>query len=376
MQSNKYVNLVQPHPTSPLKWSIGYKKKPVQVNRNVNLSRLMLCCSFSREEYETFLLTAQGQICNEVTIADGSSRSFCSDKWLRGQDPSNGYGITRVIEDGNLLEKGAVNVSIVHGQLSEARAKAMSARGQIEAGCHYFAGALSLVFHPQNPYVPTFRADVRYFEIDGGSGWFGGGADLTPCYLDIEDAEYFHHFLKQICDKYDPSFYSQCKSKCDAYFYIPVRKQHRGIGGIFFDDLEYFKEQSGAGDKSLLATDRKEANIQDNTKISGREKAFRFIKELAEGFTSSFLPIANKSRFRDFGKRQKEWQLLQRGRYLEFNLLYDRGIKFGLDGGRIESIMVSAPPLVSWKYDKKPISGSPEAEMLQVLCKPREWIRG
>lgn len=166
---------------------------------------------------------------------------------------------------------------------------------------------------------------------------------LIFCFADlgIEDAEYFHHFLKEICDKYDPSFYSECKSRCDAYFYIPARKQHRGIGGIFFDDLEYLKERIGAENNTLLAADRKEANTQDNTKISGREKAFRFIKELAEGFTSSFLPIADKSRGRDFGKRQKEWQLLQRGRYLEFNLLYVRGIKFGLDGGRIESIMVS-----------------------------------
>ncbi|KAH9325547.1 hypothetical protein KI387_005725, partial [Taxus chinensis] len=301
-----------------------------------------------------------------MELADGSSRSFCTDKWLRGQDSSNGYGITRVIEDGNLLEKGAVNVSIVYGQLSEARAKAMSSRGRgIAAGSYYFAGALSLVFHPQNPYVPTFRADVRYFEIDGGFGWFGGGADLTPCYLDVEDAQFFHHSLKKLCDQYDPSFYSQCKSKCDAYFYIPVRKQHRGIGGIFFDDLEFFEEQTGAGNKSLLDNDEKEINFQDTVKRGGREKAFKFIKELADGFTSSFLPIANKSRVREYGKRQKEWQHLQRGRYLEFNLLYDRGIKFGLDGGRIESIMVSAPPLVSWKYNVKPEVGSPEAKMLQ-----------
>eukprot|EP01018_Ginkgo_biloba_P009365 Gb_37977 [translate_table: standard] len=247
----------------------------------------------------------------------------------------------------------------------------MSARRQgVEAGCHYFAGALSLVFHPQNPYVPTFRADVRYFKIDGGSGWFGGGADLTPCYLDIEDAKYFHHFLKKICDKYDSSFYLRCKSDCDAYFYIPARKEHRGIGGIFFDDLEYFEEHNGAGNKSSLDANKRMAYAQGN----GRDKVFQFVEELADGFTSSFLPIANKSRLRGYGERQKGWQLLQRGRYLEFNLLYDRGIKFGLDGGRIESIMVSAPPLVAWKYNVTPEFGSPEAEMLNVLRKPRDWV--
>lgn len=330
--------------------------------------------SFSKEEYEAFLLRTQERICNEMALVDGSGKHFCIDKWSRGQDSSNGYGITRVIEDGNLLEKGAVNVSIVHGQLSEARAKAMSVRRQgLETGCHYFAGALSLVFHPQNPYVPTFRADVRYFEIEGGSGWFGGGADLTPYYLDIEDAKYFHRFLKQICDRYNASFYSQCKSQCDAYFYIPARKQHRGIGGIFFDDLEYFDEQSDTGNK-LLDTNGKVIDIPEKSEISGRDKAFEFVKELADGFTSSFLPIANKSRFLEYGERQKVWQLLQRGRYLEFNLLYDRGIKFGLDGGRMESIMVSAPPLVAWKYNAAPEIGSPEDELLKVLCKPCEWV--
>jgi len=330
--------------------------------------------SFSKEEYEAFLLRTQERICNEVAFIDGSGKYFCIDKWLRGQDSSDGYGITRVIEDGNLLEKGAVNVSIVHGQLSEARAKAMSVRRQgLETGCHYFAGALSLVFHPQNPYVPTFRADVRYFEVEGGSGWFGGGADLTPSYLDTEDAKYFHCFLKQICDRYDASFYSRCKSKCDAYFYIPARKHHRGIGGIFFDDLEYFEEQRDTGNK-LLDPDGKVVNIEEKSKISGRDKAFEFVKELADGFTTSFLPIANKSRFLEYGERQKDWQLLQRGRYLEFNLLYDRGIKFGLDGGRMESIMVSAPPLVAWKYNVVPEIGSPEAELLKVLCKPCEWV--
>ncbi|MCO5587757.1 hypothetical protein L7F22_041709 [Adiantum nelumboides] len=238
------------------------------------------------------------------------------------------------------------------------KVQAMSARGRdVEVGSEYFAGALSIVLHPCNPHVPTFRSDVRYFEV-GDFGWFGGGADLTPNYLDVDDAHHFHGFLKELCDQFDPSFYQQAKAACDSYFYIPARKEHRGIGGIFFDDLEFFS--TGGADHQ---SDEK----------SDRALVFEFVSKLAEGFLPSYLPIVKRKRGLPHGDRERQWQLLRRGRYLEFNLLYDRGVKFGLDGGRIESIMVSAPPLIAWKYNVTPEAGSPEAQMMEVLSSPRTW---
>lgn len=265
------------------------------------------------------------------------------------------------------MEKAAANVSIIHGRLSEARTKAMSARGRnVETGSEYFAGALSLVFHPRNPYIPTFRSDVRYFEV-GHIGWFGGGADLTPNYLDINEACCFHGFLKQLCDQYNPTFYLHSKAACDSYFYLPARREHRGIGGIFFDDLESFNVLEAS--QPLPEEDETVRRKLE----SNRARVFEFVSKLAEGFLPSYLPIVEKKRSLSYGDRERQWQLLRRGRYLEFNLLYDRGVKFGLDGGRIESIMVSAPPLIAWKYNVIPETNSPEAQMLEVLRRPRAW---
>ncbi|KAH9539699.1 hypothetical protein CY35_15G070900 [Sphagnum magellanicum] len=273
-------------------------------------SSLVACCAlrpavraqefaaFTEENFEAFLLNAQSSICEEAAAADGSGKVFVFDKWQRGEDAANGYGITRVMEGGDLLEKAAVNVSIVRGHLSESRAK-----------------------------------------VDGGHGWFGGGADLTPCYLFEDDVQEFHTFYKEVCDKYESGFYDKCKMACDAYFYIPARKEHRGTGGIFFDDLETFSDY-----------------VSNHTKEVGglckpqRDDVFSFVRELAEGFMPSYLPIAKRRHVLDYGERERQWQLLRRGRYLEFNLLYDRGVKFGLDGGRIESIMVSGASNLDLKY--------------------------
>lgn len=321
---------------------------------------------FSQSNFEKFLLKTQDSICQQLAIVDGSGKQFCFDEWQRGDDPSLGYGITRVLENGNLLEKAAANVSIIHGCLSEARAKAMSARGRnVEVGSEYFAGALSTVFHPCNPHVPTFRSDVRYFEV-GDFGWFGGGADLTPNYLDADDARYFHSFLRQLCDLFDPNFYQHSKAACDSYFYLPARKEHRGIGGIFFDDLEAFNARDGTDHLPDVEVTRE--SIKAN-----RAQVFEFVRKLAEGFLPSYLPIVDSKRGLSYGDRERQWQLLRRGRYLEFNLLYDRGVRFGLDGGRIESIMVSAPPLIAWKYNVIPEIGSPEAQMMEVLQCPKVW---
>ncbi|KAI5082927.1 hypothetical protein GOP47_0002670 [Adiantum capillus-veneris] len=316
---------------------------------------------FSQLNFEKFLLSTQESICEQLAAEDGSGKQFCCDKWQRGEDSSLGYGITRVLECGSLMEKAAANVSIIHGHLSEGRAKAMSARGRnVEVGSEYFAGALSIVFHPCNPHVPTFRSDVRYFEV-GNFGWFGGGADLTPNYLDVDETHHFHGFLKELCDQFDPSLYHQAKVACDSYFYIPARKEHRGIGGIFFDDLEFFNK--GIVDRPS----------EKNAAESDRGQVFEFIRKLAEGFLPSYLPTVKRKRDVPYGDKERQWQLLRRGRYLEFNLLYDRGVKFGLDGGRIESIMVSAPPLIAWKYNVTPEAGTAEAEMMEVLKSPRMW---
>lgn len=332
---------------------------------------------FSVDGFESFLLALQDKICAEVAEADRSGKSFVFDRWERGNDPSAGFGVTRVLEEGDLLEKGAANVSIIRGSLSETRAQALSSRGKsLKAGSPYFAGALSLVFHPRNPFVPTFRADIRYFQVEGGVGWFGGGADLTPCYLFEEDASQFHKFWKEICDKYDSNLYLKSKQICDKYFYIPSRKEHRGIGGIFFDDISQFPQREigsfelNNNNSSLLSQDR------GRGKEEGEEmdRVFDFVKDVGRGFLESYLPIAARRRKIEFGEREREWQLLRRGRYLEFNLLYDRGVRFGLDGGRVESIMVSAPPLIAWKYDFQTDPRSKEEALVEVLRNPRDWV--
>eukprot|EP00271_Cylindrocystis_brebissonii_P001228 TRINITY_DN11554_c0_g1_i1.p1 TRINITY_DN11554_c0_g1~~TRINITY_DN11554_c0_g1_i1.p1 ORF type:complete len:488 (-),score=61.88 TRINITY_DN11554_c0_g1_i1:388-1773(-) len=384
-----------------------------QSSHNVDVSPWASVEKFSQEEFEAYLLKMQERICHEAAHADGSGAEFGYDKWQRGEDPSAGYGITRVLEDGDLLEKAAANVSIVRGNLSPARAQAMSGRGRgVDAGAPYFAGALSLVFHPRNPYVPTFRADIRYFEVAGRAGWFGGGADLTPCYLFPDDAIQFHEFYRDICRAYDPSLYMKCKDLCDEYFFIKARKEHRGVGGIFFDDMEGLPEEAvtlpsadskggailgkevsrqGAREKreGSYAQDRRREDDDGRAEstdtgsaaategISGSQNAaaaYSFVRQVCEGFMPSFLPIAERRRTIAYGERERQWQLMRRGRYLEFNLLYDRGVRFGLDGGRVESIMVSAPPLIAWKYNRIPSPGSEEAALLEVLKTPRDWV--
>eukprot|EP00752_Nemacystus_decipiens_P008039 g7184.t1 len=305
------------------------------------------------ESFAKFLLETQAAICREAEASDGRA-SFCTDRWER-EGASKGFGITRVLEGGELLEKAACSVSVIHGVLTPERAQAMSSRGRANidsaGGQAYSAAAMSLVFHTASPLVPTFRADVRYLEV-GGEGWFGGGADLTPYYLNDGDVEEFHRFYKDICDRYDAKAYPRFKKWADDYFFIPMREEHRGVGGIFFDDVERIGDDETGQEKDVES----------------------FVREVALGFMPSFLPLAERRGREPFSEKQRQWQLMRRGRYLEFNLLYDRGVKFGLSGGRVESIMVSAPPLVSWAYNHVPEAGSEEDRLLQILRKPREWV--
>jgi len=283
--------------------------------------------------------------------ADGTGARFTIDEWKR--ERGEGFGRTCVLEnpDGGLFEKAAVNVSIIRDVLSEERARAMSERGRaVESvgGQEYQAEALSLVFHPTNPRVPTLRADVRRFRV-GDSAWYGGGCDITPVYLFDEDVKSFHRYWKEKLDRYSESLYPRYKEWCDRYFYIPARGEHRGVGGLFFDDLESDESPNGFDVES-------------------------FVRDFSAGILDSWLPFALARNEEAYTKEQKEWQLLRRGRYIEFNLLYDRGIKFGLNGGRMESIMVSAPPNVKWKYQVVPEKGSEEERLLGVLRQPREWV--
>jgi len=327
---------------------------------NLRSNQLAICVQASVNGFDDFVQSMQATICKEAAAADGSGKQFILDKWDRGEGGRNGFGVTRVLQGGDLFEKAAANVSIVKGQLTPERAKMMSSRGRDvdpSGGQDYQAAALSLVFHSAQPMVPTFRADVRYFQVDGGDGWYGGGADLTPFYLNDEDAKNFHVFWKDVCDPFGSHLYPAYKKWCDDYFYIPARKEHRGVGGIFYDDLMSDQAAARANGETLVSC----ADPQG------------FTRAVAEGLMSSYLPIADKRRAEPYTEEQRHWQLLRRGRYLEFNLLYDRGVKFGLDGGRVESIMVSAPPLIAWEYNVVPEAGSEEARLCEVLANPRDW---
>ncbi|KAL6763863.1 coproporphyrinogen III oxidase [Haematococcus lacustris] len=302
------------------------------------------------EEFVDYIQTTQQAILSAAEALDGSGRHFQRDQWQRNPADANaGWGATCVLEGGRLLEKAAANTTVVRGTLSAARAQAMSSRGRTEVdpqgGQAYAAAALSLVFHCANPLVPTLRADVRCFQVAGQS-WFGGGCDLTPFYLFDEDAVAFHNYWKGMCDKHQPGLYPRLKQWCDSYFHIPARGEHRGIGGIFYDDL---------------------------SSSDGGFDAAAFTRDVGRGILPSWQHIAETRGGHPFTQAEREWQLLRRGRYLEFNLLYDRGVRFGLDGGRMESIMVSAPPLIAWKYNVVPEHGSREAHLVDVLQKPRDW---
>lgn len=328
-----------------------------------------LAASADAAAFEQFVVDMQKQILQEAESLDGSGQQFLRDRWDRNADDANaGYGITAVLEGGDLLEKAAANVSIVRGSLSRERAAAMSARGRpVKAGAPYAAAALSLVFHAASPLVPTLRADARLFQA-GGVAWYGGGCDLTPAYLSDEDAHAFHAFWRGICDRHHSSLYPKYKKWCDEYLYIPARKEHRGIGGLFFDDLPADEQAFDAG---------------------------QFTRDVAAGILPSWRDIAQRRRAEPFTDEQRQWQLLRRGRYLEFNLLYDRGVRFGLPQSKpqqaaaspassepepagyvqaMESIMVSAPPLIRWSYKVVPQPGSPEEQLLRVLRQPRDWV--
>ncbi|WP_221390970.1 oxygen-dependent coproporphyrinogen oxidase [Dyadobacter sp. NIV53] len=301
------------------------------------------------EDIEAFFKTLQDNICRAIEEEDGTG-IFKEDVW---EHHSGGGGRTRLIQNGSVIEKGGVNFSSVRGEVHPRLRAQMNLNDTDDF--QFRATGVSLVMHPFNPHVPIVHMNVRYFELSNGTCWFGGGIDLTPHYVDEEDAKLFHKHLKTACDIHHSEFYPNFKTWADEYFYIPHRNETRGIGGIFFDYLK--PDETGNGQ-----------NLSKN-------QLFEFVKEIGESFAPVYTSFMKRHRNETYTEEQKQWQYLRRGRYVEFNLVWDRGTKFGLEtNGRTESILMSLPPQANWEYNFEPKENSPEAETLAWLRKGVEWI--
>ena len=298
----------------------------------------------SREEIKDSFIELQDNICSQLETADGSGR-FEPDRWER---PGGGGGISRVLSGGNVIEKGGVNFSAVWGKTPEQTLKTLNLPA--EEPSDFFATGVSIVLHPHNPLVPIIHMNVRYFEMSNGTWWFGGGIDLTPHYVNEDDARFFHQQLKRVCDQFDAGYYHKFKTWADNYFFIKHRNETRGIGGIFFDHLK--------ADAS-----------------TSKQKLFNFVKAVGSCFAPTYTTLMDKNSDRPFTEAHKAWQYLRRGRYVEFNLVWDRGTKFGLEtDGRTESILMSLPPQANWEYNHKPAQGSEEYKTLMLLRKDINWV--
>ncbi|HHI5411994.1 coproporphyrinogen III oxidase [Vibrio metoecus] len=302
--------------------------------------------NIDKQAVKSFLLQLQDQICQQLEAADGQAQ-FIEDAWQREPgEKLGGGGRTRVMRGGAVFEQGGVNFSHVFGEQMPGSATAH--RPEL-AGRRFEAMGVSLVMHPKNPYVPTSHANVRFFiaekEGEAPIWWFGGGFDLTPFYPFVEDCQFWHHTAKNLCAPFGADIYNQHKVWCDRYFYLPHRNETRGIGGLFFDDLNEWPF----------------------------EQCFAYMQAVGEGYTQAYVPIVEKRKNTPFTERERQFQLYRRGRYVEFNLVLDRGTLFGLQtGGRTESILMSMPPLARWEYAYQPESGTPEAQLREFLV-PREW---
>lgn len=342
-----------------------------------------------RQRVEEYIVELQDSIVSAFEKLDPNAPTFKRDSWLR---PQGGRGMscvfavpssdkaTNTLE--TILEKAGVNISVVHGNLPPAAVKQMKADhsslpydADSPTSLPFFAAGISLVIHPRNPHAPTVHANYRYFEVteptedakevgDVVAWWFGGGCDLTPSYLYEEDGVHFHKTLKDACDPHGTPLYPAFKKWCDEYFFIPHRGESRGIGGIFFDDL------TSGPHKRLPNVDEPRPKTPD--------EIFAFITAAGNAFVPSYLPILERRAHLPFTEQERRWQLLRRGRYVEFNLVYDRGTKFGLQtpGARIESILMSLPETARWEYmsDMGSDENTEEGKLLQVLKTPREWI--
>ncbi|WP_341502637.1 oxygen-dependent coproporphyrinogen oxidase [Gallaecimonas sp. GXIMD4217] len=301
--------------------------------------------SFDLEPVKAFLLALQDQICAGLEAADGQAR-FMEDSWVR---EGGGGGRSRVLRDGAVIEQGGVNFSHVYGDNMPASATAH--RPELE-GRSFHAMGVSLVIHPRNPHVPTSHANVRFFVAEKAGAepiwWFGGGFDLTPFYPVAEDVKHWHQVARDLCAPFGEEVYPRYKQWCDDYFYLKHRGETRGVGGLFFDDLNEW----------------------------GFDKSFAFMQAVGEGYLEAYLPIIERRKDTPYTEQQRQFQLYRRGRYVEFNLVYDRGTLFGLQtGGRTESILMSMPPLARWEYCYEPELGSAEAVLYQDYLRPRDWLQ-
>ena len=292
-----------------------------------------------------YLKSLQDSICTGLEKLDGGTQ-FAEDRWQRSEH--GGGGVTRVLHDGDVFEQAGVNFSHVAG---DGLPKSATASRPELAGASFQATGVSLVIHPKNPYIPTSHANVRYFQAERPDGkivwWFGGGFDLTPYYPFKEDIVQWHKEARDACKPFGDDVYPRFKKWCDEYFYLPHRGETRGAGGLFFDDLNEW----------------------------GFDTSFDFLRSVGDCYMRAYGPIVEKRKNQEYGERERKFQLYRRGRYVEFNLVYDRGTLFGLQsGGRTESILMSLPPLVRWVYDWKPDTGSAEAELYEHYLRPRDWL--
>ncbi len=299
----------------------------------------------SLSQVRQFLLSLQDDICSALESEDGQAR-FITDEWQREE---GGGGRSRVIADGAVFEKGGVNFSHVSG--ASLPPSATAARPEL-AGRSFQAMGVSLVIHPHNPYVPTSHANVRLFVAEKPGEdpvwWFGGGFDLTPYYANYDDCVAWHQTAAEACAPFGEAVYPRFKQWCDDYFYLKHRNEARGVGGLFFDDLNEWDFDT----------------------------CFAYMRAVGEAYIQAYLPIVQRRRHTEYGERERQFQLYRRGRYVEFNLVYDRGTLFGLQsGGRTESILMSLPPLAAWHYDYSPEPGSPEAALTDEYLQPRDWLR-
>ena len=302
-----------------------------------------------RGKWIEIIYQLQDNICSALEAVDGKA-TFAEDEWQRAEGKGGG-GLTKVIQNGNVFEKGGVNTSVVYGHVTDKMRKYLQMDGE-----KWFAAGISSVLHPVNPFVPTIHFNYRMFELyneqdEVSDRWFGGGTDLTPYYLFEEDARHFHQTYKNVCDEFDVAFYPAFKAECDQYFVNSHRNNEmRGIGGIFYDHKRPSENQ--------------DAQFWMN-----------FGKACGEAFIPAYLPIVEKRKEMTYDKKNKHWQEIRRGRYTEFNLLHDRGTVFGLKtNGRTESILMSLPPTVRFEYNYQPRPGSEEDKLLQACLQPREWI--
>ncbi len=299
-----------------------------------------------KDPFYSFIKELQNTITTTLEQVDGKAH-FLEDQWHREE---GGGGFSRVLENGDVFEKAGVNISAVHGELPAAMQQYFNV-----VDADFYATGLSLVIHPVNPMVPTVHANFRYFEMYDKDGsivdcWFGGGLDLTPYYLFEEDAVHFHSTCKKICDRHHVADYTDFKNKCDAYFHNTHRNEARGIGGLFYD----------------YCRARENATMED---------WLNFQKDMASHFIEAYVPIVEKRKNTSYTPQQLDWQQIRRGRYVEFNLVHDKGTLFGLKtNGRIESILMSLPPRVQWRYDYTPEANTPEANLMDVLTNPRDWV--